>query len=177
MDLKILRIIILICSLLVYFGIIFTIPLRRKAILKRAGNLIFLVKCKSIIVQILIIVCCGLILAILAYRELGLVGDIVVCLVSILGVAMGASELSLYKNCGIYENGIIGNGFYLPYSEIYSIPVLSQDNSDLKDNSSTLLKVITDKKGTVSFSYDNPEEFKQVVEKLSEIKPAFSKKD
>ena len=178
MDIKILRMTILISSAIVYLAIIFTIPLRRKLLLKRAGKLYFSAKPKSVVLQILIILCCGAILAILGFRELGLVGDIIVCLVSILGVAMGSAEVSLFKNCGIYENGFIGNGFYLPFSEIYSIPALNpSENSDEEKSATSSLKVITDKKGTVTFSYDSVDECALVIEKLREIKPSLGKKD
>ena len=90
---------------------------------------------------------------------------------------MGSSEFSLHKNCGIYENGFVGNGFYLPFSEIYSIPVLVQEDDEEEKNNPSSLKVITDKKGTVTFTYESLEECSEVIKKLKEIKPSLGKKD
>lgn len=162
MDLKVFRFAVLAVSVFCYFLILVSIPLRIKSILKRAGKCVFRIKGKNFVIQILIIISCGGILALLGFRELGAVGDSIVCLVAILGVAIGSEEAGLFSHCGIYENGIISGGRYLPLSEIYSIQ---------KSNESSALKLITEKKGTVTFVYESPEERREVLEKILELRP------
>lgn len=175
MNPEIFRYGILLVSVICYLLIIITIPFRVKAILKKAGECVYHVKGKSFVIQILIIICCGAILALLAFRELGTIGDAIVCIVAILGAAMASEETGLYKHCGVYKNGIISGGHYLPISEIYSIPSLNLSEDERKSSSS--VKIVTDKKGTVTFTYDSPEECNEVVQKIIELKPSLVKEN
>lgn len=171
MDLNVFRFAVLAVSVFCYFLILVSIPLRIKSILKRAGKCVLRIKGKNFVIQILIIISCGGILALLGFRELGAVGDSIVCLVAILGVAIGSEEAGLFRHCGIYENGIISGGRYLPLSEIYSIPSLNLSEEEQKSNESSALKLITEKKGTVTFVYESPEERREVLEKILELRP------
>ncbi len=172
MDSRIFRMSVLIGCSVIYFLIVFTMPLRVKMILKKAGKPVYLAKGKMLALQIFIIVCSAAIIAILVFRELGLIGDSIACLVAILGVAMGTEELALYRHCGVYENGIINAGHYLALSEIHSIPRLKVSSSSEKDDF-TSVRLLTDKMGSVTLFYANSEDCAAAIDAIVKLKPSL----
>ena len=84
---------------------------------------------------------------------------------------MSSQEIVLYKKSGIYEKGIIANAKFLPFSEIYSVPVLNLDESEEQKFSGTELKVIRKKGPALNFVFDSSEEKNKVLSVLkSKIK-------
>lgn len=169
------RLFLVIASAVVYFLILFSIPLRIKYIMNRTGKKLVSVEKKNILLQVLIIVFAGLLIGVLLIRELGLMTDIVISLVAILGVAMGSEEVALNDKCGLYEKGIIGNGHFLPLTEIFALPALSYSKEEQEALDPRVLMVTTDKKGTVNFIYSSPEE-KDLIEKgLLSLNPGLAR--
>lgn len=169
------RIIMVLASAIVYFLILASLPLRIKMIMKKAGKNLVAVQGKNILMQILIIIVSGLLIGMLYIRELGFFADIVICLVGILGCAMGAEEAALNNKCGLYENGIIGNGRFLPLSEIFALPTLTYSKEEQAALDQKVLVVTTDKNGTVNFLYATPEE-KDLMEKgLISLNPGLAR--
>ncbi|MGP1367737.1 MAG: hypothetical protein ACTTKX_00590 [Treponema sp.] len=162
-----------IVSPLIYIFIVVSMPLRRKFILKRAGNRILAVNKKNTILPVLIMLSCAVLMAIIQIKKLGTTTDIIVLLIATLGAAMGSSEISLNGSEGVYTNGLIGSGHFLPLSEIYALPAYDELQKNPTDFNHKVLKIVTDRRGAVSFFYSTPEECKSVIEALVKLSPSL----
>ena len=160
---------------LIYIFIVVSMPLSRKFILKRAGERILAVNKKNIVLPALIMLSCAALMAIIQIKKLSTATDIIVLLIATLGAAMGSSEISLNGSGGVYANGIIGSGHFLPLSEIYALPVYDEFQRNPADFNRKVLKIITDRRGAVPFFYSTPEECKNVIEALIKLSPSLKR--
>ena len=162
-------------SLVVSIVILCFIPFRRKLILQKAGELIYSTKNKNIISSILIIVLSFALIVVLYNRNLGNFINAIIYCVAILAVSMSSNEIALSKYNGIYKKGIIGNGNFLAFSEIYAIPLLTCSKEEQAQDTSSVIKFVTNKKGNVSFGFANSEEQKKVLELIVELNPSLAR--
>ncbi len=167
------RMILVVAAAIIYILILASSPFRLKYVLKRAGKLIVAVQKKKIFMQILILIFAALLIFLLFFRELGLFIDVIICLVAILGAAMGSEEMLLNKASGLYENGIIYNGNFLPLKEIYALPTLSYSKEEQESLDPRVLSVTTDKKGTVNYYFASAEEKNSVQNELLKLNPSL----
>ena len=158
-----------IAALLIYIFIVASMPLRRKFILKRAGNRILAVNKKNTILPVLIMLSCAALMAIIQIKKLGTTTDIIVILIATLGAAMGSSEISLNGSEGVYTNGLIGSGHFLPLAEIYALPDYEELQKNPTDFNHKILKIVTDRRGAVSCFYSTPGEFKSGILSLVKL--------
>ena len=156
-------------SFFICLVIVATSPFRIRFILKKAGKRLVSAKMGNALIQVLVLVFSFLILLLMKFRELGAAGDVVLCLVAILGSAIGSEELFMRNVSGLYEKGIIGNGHYLPLSEIFRVPFLTLEKEEQDRLEPTEFRVITVKKGNVTFRFLSTEECRAVLEKLEEM--------
>ena len=84
---------------------------------------------------------------------------------------MAMNDYAFFKMSGVYSNGILINGSFIPYSTITCFPILQlpQEEQEKYDHSS--LVISTTKKPTVTLLFASEEECKQAVEKMIEMKP------
>ncbi|MDE5898995.1 MAG: hypothetical protein K2H09_07025 [Treponemataceae bacterium] len=153
--------------------ILATTPLRKRFILRRAGERIFAAKRKRLVLPVLVMACCALLLVLSALRDLGTAANAILCLVAILGTAMSSEDAATHSICGVYRNGLVGGGHFLPISEIYDIPELSYTPEEREKESGTVLHVVTDKRGSVSFVYSSAKERAEALEALLTVAPAL----
>ncbi|WP_288805948.1 hypothetical protein [uncultured Treponema sp.] len=171
MTQKTLKTVIILCAAFIYIIILLTTPLRRTYILKKAGKQLLAVHNKQLLLPLLIMIFSGALIALLAFKDMSLSATVIICTVAILGAAMGTEETALFNKCGVYENGLIGGGHFLPLKEIYALPVLSYTEEEQQRQNERVLRVTTDKRGTITFVYDTPEECKAVIDTLLSIAP------
>lgn len=162
-------------SLVISFVILCLIPFRRKLILQKAGELIYSTSKKNILSSILIIVLSFALIVVLYFRNLGNFISAIIYCVAILAVTMSSNEIALSKYNGIYKNGIVGNGNFLAFSEIYAIPLLTCSKEEQEQDASSVIKFITNKKGNVSFGFSDSEEQKKVLKLIVELNPSFTR--
>lgn len=169
------RFILIAATAIVYLLILATAPLRLKYILKKAGNIIVPAQKKPIFMQVLILIFAALLIFLLFFRELGTAIDLIICLVAILGAAMGSEEAILSKVPGLYKNGIIFNGNFLPLSEIFALPTLSYSKAEQKKLNPCVLTITTDKKGTLNYIFSSEEEKKYIQDGLLQLNPSLKR--
>ena len=162
-------------AVLIYLVIIASIPLRVRFILKKAGKILVPVLEKKVLLQYVTIVISGFLIVILFFRELGFVYDCIICLVSILGCAMSSEEICLNKKCGLYQNGLIANGHFLPLEEIYALPVLSYEKEVQDSMDPRILVITTNRQGTVNYVFSSAEEKLQVQNGILKLKPGLER--
>lgn len=166
-----LRLFIVLLSAFIFLIIIFSIPFRTKYIIKCAGKLILPVYNNHPIIPVFIIILSALLITIIGFKELGFISDTIICLVSILGVAMGSEEVALYNKWGVYTNGLIGNGHFLALKEIYALPYLSYTKEEQEQYNNKVLPITTDKRGTINFIYKTEKECEDVKNALLKLAP------
>ena len=96
-----------ICAGIIFLFVIVTSPLRVKLVLKKAGEIKIRFTKKNIVLQYFIVVVSAVIIAMLYFRNLGLLNSVIVSAVAVLGTVMGTEEIVLNGCSGLYENGII----------------------------------------------------------------------
>lgn len=168
---------LIVISFCAYAAILISMPFRTKKILKKAGNVVVQAKRKQLVLPVIVIVCCAALIFLLLIRDFGIMTNFVICLVAILGVSMGSAEASLNNCSGVYENGLIGGGHYLPFAEIAAIPSLSGRDAPSGTDSSNVLHVTTNKKGSVSFIYADEAECAAVLEAVLRLAPNLDTRD
>lgn len=173
MELNRLRMVMVIVSGIIYGLILVSVPFRVKYVMKRSGKLIVSTAKKNIMFQIVSVILSGALLGILFFRELGFFSDLIICLVAILGSAMGSEDGALSGKNGLYENGLIGNGHFLPLSEIVALPALSYSKEEQEALNQNVMMVTTESKGTVNYLFDSAEEKKLVENELLKLNPAL----
>lgn len=161
-----LRLILILVSYLINILILASIPVRAKRIQQKTGNLIKKFSEKNISLQIVIIFSGLVLISILFLRDLGLIYNIVICLVGIFGIFMSSQEIVLHNKSGFYQNGIILNGIFLLFEEIFSIPVLNVEKSELKNVDLQQIKILRKKGPSVTFIFSSYDEGKEVLELL-----------
>lgn len=165
------QLIITICAICIYSIILLTTPLRGKYIQKKAGKQILAVHKKSIVLPIFIIILSGALILLLCIKKLEPIYTGIICIVAILGAAFGTEEAALHNKCGVYENGLIGEGHFLPLKEIYAVQELSYTEEERQQKDERVIHITTDKHGSISFAYKTPEECKAVIDALLTIAP------
>ena len=160
-----------ICAGIIFLIVIVTSPLRVKLVLKKAGEIKIRFTKKNIVLQYFIVVVSAVIIAMLYFRNLGLLNSVIVS--AVLGTVMGTEEIVLNGCSGLYENGIIANGRFLGIQEIYCIADDSSGSSEIRYTNR--ISVQTEKRGIVNFSFLTEEERTAVFEELIKIKPSLKK--
>ncbi|MBD5411080.1 MAG: hypothetical protein HDR53_08415 [Treponema sp.] len=169
------RFMVVIAATTFYILIIATIPIRLKYIAKRIGEKIFSTVPKKPFLNILTLIFSALLIVLLFFRDAGLLGTIVICLVAIIGAAMGSEELALLKKSGVYKNGILFGGNYIPLNEIYALQFFYNETEDkyANEENKRVLKILTNKRGTITLIYASEEECRKVVNTLKKLSPTI----
>ena len=162
-----------ICAGIIFLIVIVTSPLRVKLVLKKAGVIKIRFTKKKVVLQYFIVVVSAVIIALLYFRNLGLLNSVIVSAVAVLGTVMGTEEIVLNGCSGLYENGIIANGRFLGMQEIYCIADDSSASCEIRYTNR--ISVQTEKRGIVNFSFLTEEERTAVFEELIKIKPSLKK--
>lgn len=162
-------------SAVIAIAILCFIPLRTKKILQKVGECVFSTKGRKLFPSVIVIVLSFALMVVLYFRNIGTFFSIVIYGVAILAITMSSSEISLSKYNGIYKNGIIGNGHFLLFSEIYAIPVLGFSKEEQENLLSNSIKFITTKKGNVSFMFADYQEQKEALKTILKLNPSLDR--
>ena len=166
------RFLLIISALAVFLLLLFSIPFRKKNYSNKAGkNLVKTSENKKYLMNYLSIIFAAFLIAILFFRNLGFVYNLIICLVALLAVYMGTEEIVLNGLSGLYENALIGNGKYLSLSEIFVLPVLSYSKEEQAALDQRILVITTEKKGSVNFIFSSEDEKNFVENQLLKLKP------
>lgn len=161
------RVVSVIFGAAVYLLLLVFVPLKTNFALKKAGKIVIPVGKKKIFIQILIMIFSALLIFFVWLRDLGALTDIVVCLVADLGCAMSMNEISMNRFCGLYENGLVGNGRFLTFGQILSV-----QDSELD---SRILIVSTEKNSAEQFIFASEEEKNSIQKEILKRNPKLSR--
>lgn len=169
------NVIIMLISYLIFFAMFIAMPFRQKKIIQQAGNEVLKIHKKMSAVYVLVFMLGFLIIAISVINNFSIVMQSVFCACALLGEEIAMREFMFSGRHGLYENGFILGGMYVPYNQIRAFPVLALPKDEQENYDKTSLVISTEKRGNVSFPFADEEECKKVTEKLFEINPQFSK--
>ncbi len=170
------KIIIAIASGILYLAIILSIPFRRKAGLKKAGELIARLPKSKAANDYLIMTVCASLIGLCAFKSFGLMMNLVVAGCALMGTFISTKELSFLGHEGLYKNCIIANSAVLPVKEIAAIPEIHASESDKEyfDKTSLIIKKLN---GNIqSFLFHSHEEKLEFISKILELRSDLKKK-
>lgn len=170
---NVVTLIIVIVSFCTYAALIAFMPLRKARMLKNAGRYEMPVKPRMLKFAIIVLVCCPLLILLILIRDMGLMTNCVMCGVSLLGTEMAVREVLTAKCSGVYTNGLIADGHFIPFSEIFGIPFFSQTDEQQELHDTGVLDLVTKRKTNQQIIYSTEDEFRRVVEKILELEPRF----
>lgn len=167
-------------SAVLYFLILVFVLIKTKVMVKSAGKIIISFKKKNILFQILTMIFSALLVFIIGVKSLGVFTDSVVCLVALLGCFMSFNEILANGFCGLYENGLIGNGHFLPFEKILALPLLSASKEGGTSEFSSpeinprILLVKTERNSAEQFIFSSEEEKDFVQKEILKRNPGLS---
>ena len=170
MDLVFAILMISYCAVLI---LLLSIPLRRRAIMLRAGSRIFEIKHrKSAFFKTLFIVfLCAVLIFVIQSRYFSIFVDIAFCGTAVLGVEFAARQFSLMSLCGAWQNAVIVDTEVVLYDDIVVFPVLQLPPSEQKNYSPNVLVVETKSRGTVNLIFSSEEICKKVLDVIFTERP------
>jgi hypothetical protein len=170
---NVMTLIIVIVSLSAYAALIAFLPLRKARMLKKAGNYELPVKPRLLKFAIVVLVCCPLLILLILLRDMGVMTNCIMCAVSLLGTEMAVREVLTAKCSGVYTNGLISDGHFIAFSEIFGIPFFSLTDEQQELHDTGVLDLVTKRKTNLQIIYSTEKEFRRVIEKILELEPRF----
>jgi len=98
----------------------------------------------------------------------------IMCAIGVLGTEMAVQEVITAKCCGVYANGLIAEGRFIPFSDILGIPLLSLPKNKQELHDTGVLELVTKKRTNMQIIYSTEDECRRVVEKLVELEPRLN---
>ena len=169
------RVISVIFSAMIYLLLLVFVPLKTNFVLKKAGKKVISVHKNNIFFQILIMIFSAFLIFLILLRDLGILTDIVVCLVALLGCAMSLNEISMNRFCGLYEKGLIGNGRFFPFEKIIALHKSVHSNDEMENIDPRILILATEKNSAEQFIFDSEEEKNSVQNEILRRNPRLSR--
>ena len=170
---NVVTLIIVIVSLCAYAALIAFLPLRKARMLKSAGSYEMPVKPRMLKFAIIVLICCPLLILLILFRDMGLMTNCVMCGVSLLGTEMAVREILTAKCSGVYTNGLVADGHFIPFSEIFGIPFFSLTDEQQELHDTGVLDLVTKRKTNQQIIFSTEDEFRRVIEKILELEPRF----
>lgn len=162
---------IVIVSLCGYAALVCSAPFRRKAMLKKAGAFELPVKPRLIRFAVLVLICCPFLIGLVLLRDMGIFVDCIMCAVGLLGTEMAVREVMTTRCSGVYANGIIAEGRFIPFSDVLGIPLFSLSKKEQCAHDNGILELVTKKRTNLQIAYAGEEECRRVLEKIVELEP------
>lgn len=158
------------CAVLV---LLFTIPFRRRAVVLRAGKVVWSFgKKKDLLVKgIFICILCALMIYVISIRRFSVFVQIAFCGTAILGVELAVRELSLYGLNGVFVNGIIYGTDFVDFDDIATFPVLQLPENEQEHYPKNVLVIATRSRGKVELIFESEEKCRQVTEAIFKQRP------
>ena len=119
------NVIIMIISYLIFFAMFIAMPFRQKKIIQQAGNEVLKIHKKISALYVLVFMLGFFIIAISVINNFSIVMQSVFCACALLGEEIAMREFMFSGRHGLYENGFILGGMYVPYDQIRAFPVLA----------------------------------------------------
>lgn len=161
-------IIVSIAYILYLIGI-FTIPIKRKHVMDISGELILgFPKLKlsfTIFVEILALV----LITLNIFIVYSLLVTVVLCGCGVLGAWIIVGEVALGPKYGLYENGIVAAGKFIPYDDIMTFPILNLPKYEQEHYPNNILVVASRQYGNIEIAFDSDEICAEVIATLTKM--------
>ena len=147
----------------------FTIPLRRKRSLNESGKIILGFPKKNNKFVIFVEILSVFLVTILFFIRYGAFVSVVLCGCGVLGAWIVVGEAALGKYYGLYENGIIAVGKYIPYDDIMTFPVLNLPKNEQLNHPQNVLVIASRRYGNVEIAFESDEVCSEVISTLRKM--------
>lgn len=157
-----------------YIILIATWPLRKKKIVSDLGNCVLATSRKTNALFIVVIVCAPLLIVLTRFRDFGLTINAVLAVSALLAAEVSIRDRIFASISGVYQNGIVVDGRYLPYDQIKALPTLGYDEeAEAEQNElyERALKIVTEKSGVVYVGFASKEEKDAAIVAILEQEP------
>lgn len=146
--------------------LLLTIPLRRRAVMLRAGDRIFAIpfRKRAFFKAAFIVFLGALIIYVTLSRMFSLFVDIAFCGTALLGIEFAARQFALMAMGGAWQNAVIVDTETLLYDEIEVFPILQLPPEEQKNYSPNVLIAQTKSRGAVQLIFPNAEICRKVLE-------------
>lgn len=163
--------IIFIVSVAIYAAMFIAIPVRRKIAKKNSGKLLMKIAEPALYRSTVIILLSLMLIIFAKVRDFKLVSQLILVGCGLLGEYMSMNDYAYFRMSGVYENGILVNGTFLPFENITCFPILQLPEEEQEKYDKSSLVLATTKKPTVTLMFASEEECAEAVEKILEVKP------
>ena len=161
---------IVIVSYVLFIASIIMIPYKRSNTLNLAGSLILGFPVNSMKKTILVQVVGFILITLVFFIRYEMLVTLVLCGCGILGGWIVMPEAALGSKYGLYENGIIAIGKYIPYDDIMAFPVLSLPKSEQMNHPHNVLTIVTHKYGKLDLCFESDESCMEVIQQLRHMR-------
>lgn len=163
------NLILVVISFILFGASLIAIPLKRKSVMALTGNPLILFPKKGYGLIIGVEIVAVVLITILFFIRYSFFVSAVLCGCGVLGAWIVVGEASLGPKYGLYENGIVAVGKYIPFDDIVTYPVFNLPKSEQANHPDNVLVIACRKYGNVEIVFDSAEVCSQVVNKLKEL--------
>ena len=160
---------ILIAGYILFASSLVAIPLKRKIVMAVTGELLYGFPKKRIGFMIGVEIAAAVLITLSFFIRYTFFVTVILCGCGVLGAWIIVGEAALGKYYGLYENGIIGAGKYIPYDDILGFPVLNLPKNEQLNHPQNVLIFISRKYGNVELSFETDEICNEVITTLRKM--------
>lgn len=158
-----------IISYVLFIASLVFIPLKRKNVVNMAGKCLLSLPRKKYGYFIGVDVVAVVLITLIFFIRYSPLVTVVLCGCGVLGSWIIAGEAALGPKNGLYENGMIFIGKYIPYDDIVTFPIFNLPKYEQKNHPGNVLALVSGKYGSVEIAFDSDSDCQQVVRKLKEL--------
>ena len=145
------------------------IPVKQKKVMAIAGNCLysFPKKRTGFIVGVEITAFVLITLSVLMNYTFFI--TMILCACGVLGAWIVVGEAALGSKYGLYDNGIVAVGKYIPYDDIVTFPILNLPKEEQKHYPQNVLVIASRKYGNIEVPFDSDEICGEVIRILRKL--------
>lgn len=163
------NLILVIMSYILFAGSIVAIPIKRKNVMKLTGKSLITFPKKKFGYFIAVDIVAFILITILFFIRYSGFVSLVLCGCGVLGAWIIVGEAALGPIYGLYENGFVASGKFIPFDDIVTYPVFNLPKSEQKNHPDNVLVIASKRYGNMEILFDSAEICSQVVAKLKEL--------
>lgn len=149
------------------------IPSWRKRVTKKSGSLILKTVSPKNSKNIAAFILCWALVFFSLITRTSIFLCCLMCAVSCLACYIAAKETVYAKLNGIYENGLIGSGRFIPFEKIQAFQNVSWNKPETQNTNSLAIQLKTEKQqdgGIVFIEFESSAEYCTVIQTLKQLK-------
>ena len=160
---------IAIAGYVLFFCSLGAIPVKRKKVIDEAGECIYGFPKKRTGFMIGVEVTAFVLITLSYFIRYTFFVTIILCACGVLGAWIVVGEAALGGKYGLYENGIVAVGKYIPYDDIVTFPILNLPKDEQLNYPQNELVIASRKYGNIEIPFDSDEICREVVHLLRKM--------